>query len=425
MAGSPFWTEHADGSLRNGIEMVLSQPLMGTSLRESISYFFRTFTKYSVTPRTSIHVHVNMRQDNETVEGVRNMITLYYMYEDAFFQIADQNRKWCAYCNAFEDTPPAILEAFMTTDMSSDALSEVLNRSAGHNNNRYYGLNLNALNKFGTIEFRHFPLVTNEQLLIDWLKLIMELKSAANRMADEGQTPWTVFTTPDDIAKLHDYMPLYGPTLTGIVPISRAFHRMMCVRNLGLPRLKDQRQEVVKNKAFRIFQEHQQKLGKKPLAPGKSKNRALLDKLEKEAALFAGINPEHLTLAQRRRAGQIADDILVVRRAVAHEEQDQGAVEVTPVRPPAIRIADIAQTRRAPRIAEGVRGVNMDVFAAVQQPERDIPEEDDDTWGREAFNVPPIPRPVPLDVADVERRVWRTFNQTVNNRQNLGNNQDN
>lgn len=266
-AGSPFWTEHEDGSLRNGTEMVLSQAMMGTSLREAISYFFATFTTYVATPRTSIHVHVNMRQDEETVEGVRNMIALYYMYEDAFFTLADDNRKWCSYCNAFEDTPPAILEAFMNPKASTEGLTMSLHASAVVNQNRYYGLNLNALSKFGTIEFRHFPLVHEEGRLIDWIKLIMELKAAANRMADEGNTPWSVFVQPEDLDKLCDYMPLFGSQLLNLVPSSRAFHRMVSVQNLGTPTVRDSVGEIVKNSAFAIYKDAQLAKGKPAIVP--------------------------------------------------------------------------------------------------------------------------------------------------------------
>lgn len=233
-AGSPFWERHNDGSLRNGTEFVLSQAMMGTTLREAISYFFRTFTTYEATPRTSIHVHLNMRQENETIEGLRNLIILYYMYEDAFFAIADNNRKWCSYCNPFEDSPPRILEVLVNEELNSSTLAKELRSSAATNQNRYYGLNLNALNKFGTIEFRHFPLVHDETRLVDWVNLIMELKLAANTMAEEGLTVWQVFNSPDDIPKLKNYMPRFGELLLSSCDSARAFTRMANVRGLAV-----------------------------------------------------------------------------------------------------------------------------------------------------------------------------------------------
>lgn len=269
--GAPFWAAHEDGSLREGIEYTLNQPLMGTALREAINYFFDNFTKFTASPRTSIHVHMNMRQDNETVEGLRNMVVLYYMYEDAFFQIADENRKWSSYCNAFEDNPPALLEAVVDPTMSIEALQLTLAQSARTNVNRYYGLNLNALSKYGTIEFRHFPLVDNRERLIDWLKLIMELKLAANTMAETGLSPWDVFQTPDDVVKLAEYMPQFGNLLLGHVDAGRAFTRMVNVRNLAIKKTRGGQRGIDTNPCFTRFFENQKKQGKANKPAGKKK----------------------------------------------------------------------------------------------------------------------------------------------------------
>lgn len=283
--GAPFWAEHEDGSLRNGVEYTLNQAMMGNNLREAINYFYDNFTKFTASPRTSIHVHVNMRQDNETVEGLRNMVVLYYMYEDAFFRIADENRKWSSYCNAFEDNPPAMLEAIVNPDLDLVSLQETLHQSARTNVNRYYGLNLNALAKYGTIEFRHFPLVDTRERLIDWVKLIMELKLAANAMADAGVAPWDVFQTPDDIVKLTEYMPVYGGLLLGHVDVGRAFTRMVNVRNLGIRPERRHGEDIYTNPCFNRFLEVQKKQGKASKPVGKKQAKGRPGVAEAEAAL--------------------------------------------------------------------------------------------------------------------------------------------
>lgn len=275
--GYPFWAEHEDGSLRNGIEYVLNQAMMGTTLRDAVNYFYDNFTRFTASPRTSIHVHMNMRQDNETVEGLRNMVVLYYMYEDAFFQIADENRKWSSYCNAFEDNPPAILEAVVNQELGIRELQDVLHQSQRTNVNRYYGLNLNALAKYGTIEFRHFPLVDNRDRLVDWLKLLMELKLAANSMADAGMNVWDIFQTPDDVVKLLDYMPQFGTLLLGHVDAGRAFTRMVNVRSLAIARTSSRSKGIQTNPCFMAFLEAQKKMGKLSKGRVKKASKADLD----------------------------------------------------------------------------------------------------------------------------------------------------
>lgn len=281
--GMPYWSEHQDASLRNGVEYVLSQPMMGSTLKEAIHYWFRTFKNYDDNPRTSIHVHINMLQDEESLEGLRNMLVLYYMFEDAFFAIADENRKWNGYCNPFEDSPPDVLVAFMREDDPSE-FQHYWERTGRGNElgPRYYGLNLLALGRFGTLEFRHMPLVRDEERLFDWIKLIMELKAAANRMADDGTTPDKVFTKPDDLSKLPGYMPRFGEVLLRYIDPQVAFVRMCNINALRLDRSADFHR-LEKNKAWNLYVAKQTKGGRKVVEKAaklsKTKESSISDRL--------------------------------------------------------------------------------------------------------------------------------------------------
>lgn len=250
--GSPYWSVHGDGSLRNGVEYVLSQPMMGNDLLKAIDYFFTNIKTYSDSPRTSIHVHLNMLQEEESVEGLRNMVALYYMFEDAFFSVADEGRKWNGYCNAFDDNPPAFLEELMAHESSGDMgkLYESLLTTADQNTNRYYGLNLAALRRYGTIEFRHMPLVRDKTRLMEWIGLIMETKDAANRLAADGMTPANLFLSADDLVKLPDLMPRYGRTLLQRTDATRAYLRLCNLHGLALPRARLGAGVLSKNKAW-------------------------------------------------------------------------------------------------------------------------------------------------------------------------------
>jgi hypothetical protein len=278
--GQPFWVQHQDGSLRGGVEFVLSQPMMGSTLKEAIHYWFRTFKTYNDSPRTSIHVHINMLQDEESLEGLRNMLVLYYMFEDVFFAIADENRKWNGYCNPFEDDPPEVLQAFMRADEP-----QTIARNWGRGDrggDRYYGLNLLALGRFGTLEFRHMPLIRDEERLFDWIKLIMELKLAANRMADENTTPTEIFKTPDDLQKLVTYMPRFGEVLLRYIEPHIAFVRMCNVDALRLPKTRDDDYYMGNNKAWALYVAKQKEKGraageKKPRKVTKKSTAGLLD----------------------------------------------------------------------------------------------------------------------------------------------------
>lgn len=178
-----YWTTHVDNSLRNGIELVLAAPLMGKQLSEAISSFFSTVTRFTASPRTSAHVHLNMLQEEDTTEVLRTLLILYFIYEPAFFAVAGEHRKWSTYCSSFDDTQPPVFQLIMSREdpkLWNTFLKEK------HTTDRYYGLNLLALSRYGTLEFRHLPMVYNEQQLVDWIHLLMHTKLAARRMVDDG-----------------------------------------------------------------------------------------------------------------------------------------------------------------------------------------------------------------------------------------------
>ena len=173
---SHYWTTHNDASLRGGIEWVLASPLAGSDLREAINQFFDGEYTYTMSERTSTHIHINA-SDNLTVDQFRNVFVLMYLIEPAVFRWADENRKWCGYCQPLTDMSPQRLASVM---LDEDGFHTFVRAVSGEgNSDRYYGLNIAAFNRHGTLEFRYFPCVDNKDVLIDWIKFVMQVKRAA------------------------------------------------------------------------------------------------------------------------------------------------------------------------------------------------------------------------------------------------------
>lgn len=173
---SGLWVTHHDGSLRNGIEYVFRGPLGGQELTSAINVFFDSGLTYDCTPRTSIHIHIN-GSDNMGIDDLRSLLLLMYVIEPAVFRWADDNRKHCGYCNPLTDLPPArLLGALFEAGSEADLVNAV---NTGSNSDRYYGFNMAALSRHGTLEFRYFPCVTDKQVVIDWIKFVMYAKKAA------------------------------------------------------------------------------------------------------------------------------------------------------------------------------------------------------------------------------------------------------
>lgn len=218
----PWWTTHQDASLRNnGVEFVLSNPTMGEDLDRAIDFFYSTFSRpWSASGRTSTHIHLNMQQEEDTTEVLRALVALYYALEPAFFASVSEDRKWSGYCNELDARGMECLTGLYTNGDAQirnwyDSVN-ILSRTPG---GRYYGFNIAALLKYGTIEFRHFPCATTRQQLVDYVFLVMEMKRAAQVIAEEyssGASPegclaW--FTKEANYRRALNFMPTWGDRL--------------------------------------------------------------------------------------------------------------------------------------------------------------------------------------------------------------------
>lgn len=213
--GAPYWVMHEDHSLRGGTEWVLRDPMMGMELSKAISYFFKTFKGIGKSSlRASTHIHINMLQDEDTIEVLRNMTALYYAIEDAMYSCISSSRKWAVYAAPLGNRVPTDVSTLFSKDLSSghwvNTISQNTREAGG---GRYYGFNLKAMSRFGTIEFRHFPAVTTEDELRSWVRLVMELKSAAVTIDSSGQTIKDFLATEEAFDKLAELMPEWGPQL--------------------------------------------------------------------------------------------------------------------------------------------------------------------------------------------------------------------
>ena len=200
-----FWTEHDEGSLRNGREFVLYPPRNGEQLADAIDTFFNFGAKWNPSERASVHVHLDMLGD-VTVAQFRAMFALFYALEGAIYRVADENRKWASY------SCPLI-------DMRNDRLVNLLAAKTiaafkrglvgDYHEEKYYGFNAVSLSKHGTIELRYFPCTTNKDTLISWINLCHELYAAAMKH--------DVITLANEVRKLgvEDFIRTYLPRSAG------------------------------------------------------------------------------------------------------------------------------------------------------------------------------------------------------------------
>lgn len=202
---NPDWVSVSDGSLRNGREYVLSSPMSGYDLSSAIHRLL-SWDGFKRHPYGSTHIHMDMTEDDVTLPVLQTMIALVFLFEDAIFKLADPQREWCGFTNRLTTAPERMLSAVFdpsVVDSSSEAFDRLF--AFTRDGERYYGLNLNALNKYGSIEFRYFPTAENAGELLSWISLVQSFKKAALALGDVKAVERVI----EDDASLTEFVATY------------------------------------------------------------------------------------------------------------------------------------------------------------------------------------------------------------------------
>lgn len=171
-----YWNRIRDGSLVNGYEYVLKMPLAGNVLSDAIHEVFAPPTKVFRTMTGSTHIHMDMLEEEVTLDVLRTIVLLVYILEPMLYASGDASREWCGYSNSLKSAENTLLSALFS-DGVEHTFSETFTRHSGIG--RYYGLNLVALNDYGSLEFRYFPTASSPEELARWVNLVQCFKRAA------------------------------------------------------------------------------------------------------------------------------------------------------------------------------------------------------------------------------------------------------
>lgn len=180
-----FWTYHEEGSLKdNGAEYVFTDPLFGLDARNALEWLilYAKDSGWKCTKRTGIHVHIDVR--DLSVPQLAGMSILYAALEPILYHWVGDGRDVSHFCIPLYRADDALLGA---CSILRSAFQD--DKEDGHNAlsrseefQRYAGLNLQALAKFGSIEFRHLQTTHDLDRIRDWINMIMSLKASAFKL---------------------------------------------------------------------------------------------------------------------------------------------------------------------------------------------------------------------------------------------------
>lgn len=191
-----YWTIHKEGSLKDGgCELVLREPLPIAKLQSALDSAAHALKPFKVKQsiRTSTHVHINMQE--ATPRQVYSVIMAWYLIEDMVIATQGTNRQGNLFCLGINNAE-AILE-FLLQDLYQGTIF----RASGDQELRYAALNISAITKFKSLEFRFLKGMTDMAEVGRWVTWLHDFVRTAQRLTWEnvaamvGRDPVSVLRT--------------------------------------------------------------------------------------------------------------------------------------------------------------------------------------------------------------------------------------
>lgn len=249
-SGKVNWKTVDESSLRNGKEFILRKPNTLAELDVSLAEFGewsrgRTFVK---SLRTSTHIHVNVL--SFTVAEVLASLVAYWLVEQPLVAQHGHNREGNLHCLRVSDAD-GIIDALL-----NDFKDESPFGYSGSEDLRYGAVNLSAIRKFGSLEFRFMRCMTDPVELKFWCTEMHNLVHSARkigtprevlRMFERQHTSEFLHSLfSDDMVNVLMRWILHNKRsrkidLCSIVPKLSAISK--ATRSMRLPKIEDERTE--------------------------------------------------------------------------------------------------------------------------------------------------------------------------------------
>lgn len=171
------WRSEADNSLRNGgMEYVMNAPLPLNKVEDAMSQLKKhhdvNSKLVSFSFRTSVHVHMNVQQFTYT--QLLNLLYTYFLLEEPLMNLCGESRKGNRFCLRLQDA-----EAVSDMMKKMFECGEAAIRYIPKDVYRYCAINIDALKKYGSIEFRAMEGNLDVPRIVTWVNVLDKIKQFA------------------------------------------------------------------------------------------------------------------------------------------------------------------------------------------------------------------------------------------------------
>lgn len=215
------WEVVNDGSLRGVAREIRSRsPVRGNELKQNLLQLFRGFHDNSLTrhsnARTSMHVHVNVLDMSRN--EFRCLLAVGSLADSILFKHTGPNRPFTGYSAPTANNLAKLLgeASELRLHSMSTSLADYLGFAVDSIESRYQSVNLQALVKHGTVEFRHFETPETREDMVKIINACMNVKLAARMMAQsiaEANYKEPDFLYENALAALDVYFPDYQTSM--------------------------------------------------------------------------------------------------------------------------------------------------------------------------------------------------------------------
>ncbi|MBW1801305.1 MAG: amidoligase family protein [Deltaproteobacteria bacterium] len=169
------WNKVGDGSLRGeSCEYVIKKPCLRNKVKLYTNRIAKAYkdagTIINQSDRTSVHIHINI-QDMSLTE-VYSFIALFLILETPLVKFCGDDRENNLFCLRSSDA-----EGLLTILEKSASVKylDCLNTTEV----RYSAINVSAIFKYGSLEFRSMRGTDDVKLIQKWVRILLKLKDAA------------------------------------------------------------------------------------------------------------------------------------------------------------------------------------------------------------------------------------------------------
>lgn len=180
-----YWKVEHDSSIKGKIEdaeYVFKQPLSLVDTKKALDVMEARFVELdsvvNEAVKAGVHTHLNIQ--SYTPLELLTLITTYYLLEDHFVHWAGKSRVGNHFCLRAKDAEAVVYKIIKTCETRDW-------RHLNTDNIRYASLNLNAMHKYGSIEFRSMRSTRNLDVIYRWVELIDQLEKGAKKFASPRQ----------------------------------------------------------------------------------------------------------------------------------------------------------------------------------------------------------------------------------------------